>query len=166
MRQLLYAIFCIILTNLMFPSAGSLHSQQKEGSKIVFLHLQMKDHAITLLRSSVHPGVLKRQRSAEKSAGISYDVANSSGESLWTGFLDDPLIQRYEYEDPSNPGRLKVKYVKQTDVEFTLRIPLKEGIRYISFYRLESSNLLPKEPRNLRALIGRIELRLTEGNSR
>jgi hypothetical protein len=64
------------LLALVYFCAGvtGLRAQPKEPDQILFLHLRMKDGALTLVKSSTVPGVLKSRRSADKKAPLQLEV--------------------------------------------------------------------------------------------
>lgn len=118
--------------------ANPAHAQAPSAAQIVFLHFKIKDDTVTLVKSNVRPGVVKQRRGGETRGEIYYDVVSSSGKSLWNGAREDPLVQRIEYGDPADSGRIKIKYVTHKDAEFTLRIPFMPEAHRIEFYRVES----------------------------
>jgi hypothetical protein len=103
----------------------------EEKDQILFLHLKLKDDAVTLVRSSVKPGRLKTPFAPDKKGDIHLELTTAEGLSLWSDVMADPTVQRVEYEDPENPGTLKVKEIRVTEVEFTVRVPFhKEGKQF------------------------------------
>jgi hypothetical protein len=119
--------------------ASQAKAQSPNAAQIVFLHCKMKNDTLTFVKSNIRPGVVKQRRGGETRGEIAYEVLSSSGELLWHGEIEDPLLQRFEYADPANPGRIKIKYVKLNEGDFTLRLPFKPEAHRIKFYRLESS---------------------------
>ncbi len=124
-------VFTLALTN-------SLPAQTPSTAQIVFLRFKMKNDTITLIKLNTRPGVVKQKRGGEIRGGIYYDVVSSSGKSLWNGAMEDPLVQRIEYGDPAEAGRIKIKYVTHQEAEFTLRMPFKLEAHRIEFYRFKS----------------------------
>lgn len=123
-------------------------------SQIVFLQLQFDQSGVTLASSRTVEGKLKQLRAPENRE-ISYDVTNNSG-VIFTGALDDPLVKRLEYEDPDNPGQLKMKVVEVTEATVYLRIPYAENLREVTFYRSVSGRSATGE--TARAKIGSVDL--------
>jgi len=126
--------------------------------KILFLRLRIQNDSITLVQSSVRPGTLKQTVGYAKIDGIEYRCQSADGLTLLSNVMSDPTVRRYEFEDPAQPGTLSVKQVKLKDVEFTLRIPFKDEMRRVEFFRVVSpgtSSLLQKSPRKF---IGAIEI--------
>jgi hypothetical protein len=144
----------------------SLRAQSPSAAQIAFLHLKMKNDTITLVKSAIRPGVVKQKRALESRGGIYYDVVSSSGQSLWAGVMEDPLLQRLEYADPANSGQLKIKYVKLNEAEFTLRIPFKPEAHRIEFYRHNSPGADPSRQKASRQLFSSILLQLKGGDSK
>ncbi|MGH7451129.1 MAG: hypothetical protein ACRENG_07285 [bacterium] len=123
-------VFTLAITN-------SLHAQSPSAAQIVFLHFKMKNDSITLVKSNTRPGVVKQRRGGETRGGIYYDAVSASGKSLWNGVMNDPMVQRIEFSDPADSGRIKIKYVTHKEAEFTLRMPFKPEAHRIEFYRVE-----------------------------
>ena len=106
-------VFYQILT--IFACYATTYSQQ-----IVFLHLRIREDTISLEDVTIRNGKLKQSRHDTPTTGMSYQVLTSKGNILWSGVTEDPLIRRYEYEDPLNPGKLKTKLVKLEEATFTI----------------------------------------------
>ena len=122
-----------------FSANLELPAQSKEPDKILFLHLRMKDGAITLTKTVTAPGVLKPRRGSDKKGPLEIELQNAEGAFLWSEAMSDPSVRRYEYEDPDNPGAIKFKVVQLSEVEFTVRVPSWPEGRRVSFYRVEPS---------------------------
>ncbi len=156
LRLLLMLSICELFC---YPSS-TVFPQGKQDSKIVFLHLRMKDGVITLVNTAIRSGYLKPQRISGAKGDILYDASNISNNTLWQGVIDNPSRRRLEYQDPDNPGKILSKIIDQNDVDFTIRIPYDPGIKTISFYSLNESveSLKVKQPSSVP--IGKIELQL------
>lgn len=122
----------------ILAAANSLPAQTPSAAQIVFLKFKMTNDTLTLVQSALRPGVLKQKRGGETRGEISYEVRSSSGKLLWREAMEDPLLQRFEYEEPANPGQIKIKAVKLNEAEFTLRLPFKPEAHRIEFYRQNS----------------------------
>ena len=140
--------YCVLLSALLGLMTSALAlGQAAKDNKILFLHLRMKDGAITLVKSASVSGTLKPQRRAENPGTIQFDVETAAGVSLWSGAMDDPSVRRYEYEDPEKPGAIKTKVVQLAEVEFVVRVPVLKGAHHFSLYRLEAPPAkAPAEP--------------------
>jgi hypothetical protein len=132
-------ILALVLVDLSLTT-GLLRAQSKAPDKILFLHLRMKDGAITLVKTATTPGLLKSHRGAGKRGPIEFELQNTEGAPLWRETMSDPSIRRYEYEDPDNPGVIKSKVVQLGEVEFVVRVPFSKATRRISFYRTEAAS--------------------------
>ena len=130
----------------------------KNAAQIVFLHLRLNNGDLTLVESSIRPGTLKDRERPEQVGKLLYDVVSATGLPLWSGSTDDPSRRRYEYEDPENAGRLKVKFVVLDDVEFTVRVPLFAEARRVVFFRMDSTVRIPLTAESSRTLVGSIDL--------
>jgi hypothetical protein len=148
------------LCGLFFYPSDAIFPQRKQDSKIIILHLRMKDNVITLVNAKVRPGFLKPQRTTGVQGEILYDVTDMSGTSLWQGVSDNPSHRRYEYEDPDNPGKILSKVVDQNDSRFTIRIPYNPEITTISFYLLNEFVETTKLKRSSSIPIGKLDLQI------
>lgn len=110
--------------------------QTNDGPRILFLHLQLKNESVSLIKSSVQPGHLKPRPNPDDTDGIHFELTDSDGFRLWTGAMADPRSRRVEHEDPPGSGKLKSKKVELRDPEFTVRVPLLSEARQIEFYTL------------------------------
>ena len=131
-------------------------STTNRADGILFLHLRRDTNGIVLLDSNVRPGRLKPQASRgdiefeTASAGDAGDAGDAG--ILDRGLIQDPLVQRFEYEDPESPGRIKVKIVERPSAEFFIRVPNREAAKTIRFYRKprqEPGRLAPQAAREL-----------------
>jgi hypothetical protein len=77
---------------------------------------------------------------------------------LLEGSIDDPSLQVYEYEDPDRPGQFAAKEVKVEDVQFTLRMPLIEGMHTVEFFRVEHTTGDGSRGARVRRSIGSVQL--------
>jgi hypothetical protein len=107
-----------------------------ENDQILFLHLKLKDGAVSLVESAVKPGRLKSSHDPEKQGELHLELIATNGASLWSGVLADPLTRRYEYEDPASPGALKLKTVQLTEAEFTVRVPFHKDAAHLRVFSL------------------------------
>lgn len=135
--------------------------QASDGTnQFLFLTLRLKGGAVTLEKASVVSGTLKPQQDSTDAEPLLVTLEQAEGEARWSLAIDDSSIQRYEYEDPQQPGALKSKLVQVDDVEFIVRAPLTPGVRHIAIYRKEKS-IQPAtagESPPAKRLLARIEL--------
>ena len=113
------------------------HALSAEDEKFLFLTLRYKDGNITLVKSAVVSGTLKPQRNSKKPNALQIQLEKNNGTSVWSVVVDDPSVQRYEYEDPQQPGVIRSKEVKLNDVEFIVRAPLVTEVRQLAVYRVD-----------------------------
>jgi hypothetical protein len=133
--------------------------------QIVFLHLKLKDGAITLLRSSVMPGRLKLPIGSDRKGEIQLELTAMDGSSLWSEVMSDPTLQRFEYEDPAHPGTLKIKEIKVAEAEFTVRVPHHVDARQLKIHRLGTPATATevRTVRTARKLLGTVAIPRAEG---
>jgi hypothetical protein len=151
-------VFTLAMTN-------ALPAQTPAAAQIVFLHFKIKNDTITLVKSNIRPGVVKQRRGGETRGEIHYEAVSPSGKLLWNGAMEDPLVQRIEYGDPADSGRIKIKYVTHSEAYFTLRMPFKPEAHRMEFYRVE----LPVDQNQrkiLRQPIGSIILQMKGGEAK
>lgn len=155
-RSLRIWIGCLAALSLV---SASLAADEKEPERILFLHLRIKDNVVSLVKASSRPGVLKKPQHQE---GLTLELLSPEGTPLWTAGVEDPGVQRFEYEDPENPGQLLTKIVERPDTEFTVRVPWKKGATHLSVHRHERAPAAAKAPgapaQAARRHLGRVEL--------
>jgi hypothetical protein len=114
----------------------SLRAAQEE--KFLFLTLRYKDGAITLVKSALVPGSLKPQRNSTRPEALHIALEKVAGEAAWSVVMEDPSLRRYEYEDPQQPGVIRLQEARLDEIEFIVRAPFIAGVRQLGIYRLET----------------------------
>ncbi len=133
-------VLSLVILILFLFTGDSFSAGEKNQSKILFLQIKIKDNSLILIKKDIRPGVLKQIPHSPDSDFLFYQVFSSSGALLWKGGIKDPSVVRYEYEDPDQPGKLKVKEIRLDEAEFTLRIPYNPEFQRIEFYKSVPSN--------------------------
>ena len=150
---------------LLLGLSPSLNAQVVQDQQILFLHLRLTNGVVHLVASTAVPGHLKPAVTTEKPGDLYLELISTNRLSVWTGVVSDPLVHRYEYEDPDHPGQLKAKVVKLDQAEFTVRVPGRKEANQLNIYRLEppatQSGMAASRPS--RTLLGTIELHNSEG---
>jgi len=142
----------------VLAGGSMLLAQTNAAPQIWFLHLKIRDQAVTLLDTSTRPGVLKRQLELAP-AGIRYELVSAAGTCLWKGTIPDPVVRHIEYEEPAGSGVLKRKSVAVNEAEFVVRIPVLPEAKRLNFYRLEPSVIAdPEQKSPAHQLLGSVEL--------
>jgi hypothetical protein len=149
----------ILCVAAMLVLAGA-YAGAQENSRIVFLHLKMRQGKVVLLDQTTRAGSLKQSRAAQQYATWTYDLVSPTGEVLWSGTMRDPSFKRYEYEDPNEPGKIRSKQVLLDDVEFTVRVPHIDSAQRVQFYRSIATSAVAERP--VRQSIGTIILGAAE----
>jgi hypothetical protein len=129
-------VLCVLLAVLLSYPSNPVFAQKAKSEGILFLRLTLKNDSIALRQTVVRPGTLKSNRASFEREGLAYDVVSPGGEVLWHGVIDDPLVRRYEYEDPAEPGKIKTTVISQRDAEFTIRIPVVEAMHSVRFSKV------------------------------
>lgn len=95
--------------------------------QIQYLHLRRDAEGVTLLGASAYRGQMKPE---VQGGPLEYET----DEGFRSG-LPDPLLQRYEYEDPSEPGRIRSLHVERASAEFTIRVPGRMTGQNLRFFQ-------------------------------
>jgi hypothetical protein len=139
---------------------SNLQAQEAQDPQILFLHLRLTNGVVHLIASTTVPGRLKPAIATEKPGDLYLELVSTNSLTVWSGVVSDPLVRRYEYEDPEHPGQLKAKEVKLDQAEFTVRVPGRTEARQLNIYRLEppatQSGMAASRP--TRTLMGTIQL--------
>jgi len=141
-----------------------LNAGENQGEQILFLHLKITNNVISLMESTAATGHLKPTITAEKQGDLYLELTSTNSLPTWTDVVSDPLVRRYEYEDPDRPGQLKVKEVKVDQAEFTIRVPGRNGARQLNIYRLDqpAAGSAAAALNQTRTLLGAFELHVPE----
>lgn len=120
---------------LVFLGCVLARADTNTGPGILFLHCRIQGQVVTVLRTAHAPGVVKPPAAA--TGEIEYALLSAQGETLWRGVLDDPRVQRFDYEDPPRSGRLRLKVIRHEAAEFVVRVPARADARWIEFRKLD-----------------------------
>jgi hypothetical protein len=110
-------------------------SAEGGGNGIAFLTISLSDDNVRLVDWTIAEGVLHPPRAGTRHGDLEYEAVTASDSIVWTGSLPDPLTRRVEYEDPDNPGQLKMKTVTLDSARFVVRVPVDSRIDRFVFYR-------------------------------
>lgn len=135
---------CVALLLLLVGAAPApaAETNQVEGAaaeKFLLLTLRYKGGELTLVSSKVVAGALKPQRNSTRPNCFLVQLESDVGGRIWSLTVDDPSVQRYEYEDPDQPGRLRGTEVRTDDVEFLVRVPVDARARQVAIFRPEAA---------------------------
>ncbi len=154
----------MILAFLLLANARAAEAQTNTQPQILFLHLMLTNQVVSLVDSSLRPGMLKPGLEAD-STGLFYELVSEAGATLWKGSMADPSVRLLEYEDPANPGKLQRKRVPLEKAEFTLRVPFHQVARRITFFKLASNGPGAAQQEVSRISLGSIALPLNKSPS-
>ncbi|MDB6027818.1 MAG: hypothetical protein JWM68_4041 [Verrucomicrobiales bacterium] len=152
-------LFLGLLLMLMICSPGALRADAGTN-QFLFLTIQIKGGVLTMQKASVVAGSLKPQQDSKDAEALVVALEDAEGKDRWSLAMEDPTIQRLEYEDPQHPGVIKSTVTHLDDVEFIARVPLMIGVRHVAIYRKEK-NVPPTRtgaPSADKRLLHRIEL--------
>ena len=108
-------------------------------NQFLFLTLRLKGRVVTLEKAAIVSGTLKPQVNSTDAEPLFVTLEQAEGAESWSLAMNDPSIQRYEYEDPQQPGVLKSKIVQVDDIEFIVRTPMTPGVRRIAIHHMDKS---------------------------
>lgn len=120
---------------LVFLGCVLARADTNTGPGMLFLHCRIQGQAVTVLRTVHAPGVVKAPGVAN--GEIEYALLSAQGETLWRGVIEDPRVQRFDYEDPPRSGRLRLKVIRHEAAEFVVRVPARADARWIEFRKLD-----------------------------
>lgn len=136
----------------------------RDKAGVVFLQLHIDNSGVSLIKSDVVPGTLKRSRAETgvKVSGISYEVESETGAVIASRAIDHPLIRRIEYEDTADPGRLRSEVIRLAEADFILRLGFRNDIASISFYETQQDDV-KTGGKPTRKLLGKVIVDLGPG---
>ncbi|MGH8016406.1 MAG: hypothetical protein ACREBV_09460, partial [Candidatus Zixiibacteriota bacterium] len=77
----------------------------------------------------------KIPRNPSSRSEYEFELTDTANSVIFRGSFEDPLIKRYEFEDPENAGKILTKTVELQSAELTIRIPITENSNLLNFYR-------------------------------
>jgi hypothetical protein len=139
-------------------SAPGLLGRDARHPRILFLHLRMQGDKVTLVQAQTVAGWLKTP--PESRGDLELELWSADRTPLWRRRLPDPLVRRYETEDPDRPGMLMRTEVRSNEAEFSLRVPGHLGARQLAVYRIgaRAAGLTGAATSAPRQLLGLIDL--------
>ena len=115
---------------------AALPADGKPVEQIAFLFLRLKDNAVTLDKIRIANGSLKLpKKQRQYGDAIQYELLSGTGIVVHADSIGNPLIKRLEYEDPAQPGHLKLLLVKEKEASFVIRVPWTKDMKQIRFQR-------------------------------
>ena len=156
MRRILpFVIGLIAVLSVLLP----LGAQASDTNQFLFLTLRLKGGVVTLEKAQIVKGTLKPQLNSTEEKPLLITLEQTKGIAEWSLTMDDPSIQRLEYEDPEHPGTLKTKLETVDDIEFIVRTPLITGVRHLAIERKATQTQRPAGSAGVtNSLLARIEL--------
>jgi hypothetical protein len=143
-----YRPAAVILLGLLLMAAVPAGLAADNQGRIAFIHCVIDSTGVVSSDISLAPGRVKEIPRTPEPNGLMFELITSDGTIMESGYLDNPLIKKYEYEDPDNPGRLLSKIVHLEKAHFMLRVNVTDHLDHIAFYRLsgeyDSSRRLTK----------------------
>lgn len=145
---------------MLFASAPlGIQAGQSDTNQFLFLTLRLKAGVVTLEKAEIVAGTLKPQQNSTDEQPLLIALEQTKGIAQWSLKMDDPSVQRLEYEDPQQPGVLKTKLLATDDIEFIVRTPLITGVRHLAIHRQAArSKLIAADSSATNSLLARIEL--------
>lgn len=147
----------ILIIIVVFSFLSIISSDTRSENKIAFLRFRIDSTTVSLTKSTLVEGHLKKSRTNNSSKEIYFEVVSKKSKLLSSGNLENPLVKRLEYENPNKPGELLHKIVNFESMEFTIRIDYNSQIDRINFYRSQYDKDI-QTIRNSENLIGSVSL--------
>jgi hypothetical protein len=151
-NKMVQVLFLIIL----FLLQSRLSAQVISDSKILFLHLKMKNDKVELIDYTIKPGIIKQKRTPDDEKEFYYEAKSKTNTLLYKESMDNPLVRILEYEDEKVPGKINKKIIKTDTADFTLRIPYKETLSEVAFFSKEETLTTKGEKKILNKSINKI----------
>jgi hypothetical protein len=153
--QMALIITLLLISSVIAKAAGT-------ENKVVFLQFHIDSNSISLTKSTMADGELKKTRIRTESKEIYFEIVSKDSQLLSSGNIENPLVRKFEYENPDKPGEILQKIVNLESAEFTVRINYNNQIDKINFYRTHFEKDI-KSVRNSENLIGSVSLRSISG---
>jgi hypothetical protein len=99
-----------------------------------------------LLDVSLTDGLLKSPRNSTPNSDYTFELVDTANVVTYRGGFDNPLINRFEYEDSENPGQILTKVVELKSTELTFRIPIRNDALSLTIYKLDISSVRAGQP--------------------
>jgi hypothetical protein len=99
-----------------------------------------------LLDVSLTDGLLKSPRNSTPNSAYTFELVDTANVVIYSGGFDNPLINRFEYEDSENPGQILTKVVELKSTELTFRIPIRNDAKSLTIYMLDISSVRAGQP--------------------
>ena len=137
MNKLTATSILLLLLCALLPAARAADPQPAPAAtnQILFLQVHLEQGRLTIVKSTRVPGVLKTPRQAPR-RNVLFSLESTNGTALWSGWMDDPSVRRFEYPDATVPGVLRTRFLTNDPGDFYVRVPQTPGADKLSFYRL------------------------------
>ncbi len=110
------------------------------AEQFLFLTLRYRTGEVSVVETRVLPGSLKTPRDSTQPGALVIRLEKGDGSRVWANVIDDPARQRLEYDDPAEPGVMRVKEIVADEVEFIVRTPLVAGAQQLTVYRAATNS--------------------------
>lgn len=122
-----------------FSEISQIVAENSQAGRILFLELEFSPKGIVATRGVGATGRAKPGAMRSGAGYLQFEVFSPTGERTLTGSIEDPLHQRLEYEDETQPGRLRAKIVDRASGSISLRLPGEANAARVVFFRTGSS---------------------------
>ncbi len=153
--QMALIITLLLISSVIAKAAGT-------ENKVVFLQFHIDSNSISLTKSTMADGELKKTRIRTESKEIYFEIVSKDSQLLSSGNIENPLVRKFEYENPDKPGEILNKIINLESAEFTVRVDYNNRIDKINFYRTHFEKDI-KSVRNSENLIGSVSLSSISG---
>lgn len=112
------------------------------GERMLFLTLRFDSAGVVLESATVRPGHAKVPRDLALGPGFVHFLARDArGASLGEGSFPDPALAKtgLEYEDPDEPGVIRMLDVRPEKLIHVLRLPFDPRVTRVEFRRVRAA---------------------------
>ena len=117
--------------------------ENAQPGRMVFVQLQFADGLVTATRAVGAAGRAKPGPVQRGLGHLQYEIYSDTGELTLSGSAEDPLHQRFEYEDETQPGTLRAMVIDRPTGSLDLRLPGEARAARILFFRENASGREP-----------------------
>ena len=115
-------------------------AEENSSPQIAFLQLEFDSNGVSLLKATIVDGTLKTPRAKLLSLGYYYEAVSADSTVRYQGTFENPLVQRFEFHDPDNPGEIKIKVVELAKAVVVVRLPFGQNMHSLDIYQISSTD--------------------------
>lgn len=118
-------------------------AESDNNSQILFVYMRLKDNVLTLEKTKVVEGNLKRRRD-NNDGDMYFEITSDNNNPLLSRLINKPGKIPYDYIE--NDGQLRGGISEQPEELIIIKVPFDKAMKNISFYSTKPSigNMLAK----------------------